>query len=92
MFKWRIISRSHVNGKVHTFQKDFDDYDQYQEFIGNHPEYNVVDSFQPLWNPWRVLDRFVLPSWTEELPVDTKYLPEGMDLSKYETRRREKRE
>lgn len=90
MFKWRIISRSNVNGKVHTFQKDFDDYDTYQEFIGKNPEYNIADSFQSFWNPWRMLDRFVLAS-PQDGQVDMKYLPEGIDLSKYEKRREEKR-
>ena len=45
------------------------------------------------WNPWSIFDRSY-PAHTLEshTPVDTKYLPEGVDLSKYETRRIEKRQ
>lgn len=92
MFKWRVISRSNVNGKVHTFQKDFDDYDTYQEFVAKNPEYNIADSFQSFWNPWKMLDRYVLTMNGMESQVDMKYLPEGMDLAKYESRRQEKRQ
>jgi len=91
MFKGKIVSRTNINGKVHSFQKDFDDYDSYQEFLSAHPEYNqnLFENF----NPWRVWD-YVLGSGTpQHLPLtDTKYLPEGVDLTKYEQRREEKRQ
>lgn len=90
MFKWKIISRTNVNGKVHTFQKDFDDYEAYQEFLWSHPEYqsHIED-----WNPWRLWDQFLDlgESSQKVLPADIKYLPEGVDLTKYEQRREEKR-
>lgn len=95
MFKGRIISRSNVNGKVHTFQKDFDDYDTYQKFVSENPEYNTVDIFRNFWNPWGELDRFFgIGNGThrETLPAPTKHLPEGVSLDKYERRRLEKRQ
>ena len=91
MFKGKIVSRTNVNGKVHTFHKDFDDYESYQEFISSHPEYNqnILDT----WNPWRMWDHLVGTELVRNsLPAETKYLPEGVDLAKYEERRREKRE
>ena len=88
MFKWRIISRSNINGKVHSFQKDFDDYDSYQEFIGNNPEYAPRPFLTNFWNPWLAIDR----PYEASVPVDTKYLPDGIDLGKYENRRIEKRQ
>ena len=93
MFKWRIISRSNVNGKVHTFQKDFDDYDSYKEFVGQHPEYSPRSFLENFWNPWGTLDRY-LPNYGDSrlLPADTRHLPEGVDLEKYEKRRHEKRQ
>lgn len=93
MFRWRIISRSNVNGKVHTFQKDFDDYDSYQEFVGAHPEYSPRSFLENFWNPWASFDRY-LPSTddTRYLTADTRHLPEGVDLEKYEKRRAEKRQ
>lgn len=94
MFRWRIISRSNVNGKVHTFQKDFDDYDAYQEFVRENPEYNPTRLIGNFWNPWSAWDG-LFPSLTgagATLPADTRYLPEGVDLDKYEKRRLEKRQ
>lgn len=82
-----------MNGKVHTFQKDFDDYDTYQEFVGQHPEYSPRSFLENFWHPWGALDRH-LPSYedTRLLPADTRYLPDGIDLEKYEKRRAEKRQ
>lgn len=94
MFKWRIISRSNINGKVHTFQKDFDDYDAYQEFVTKNPEYDTSNLFRNAWNPWSMWDRFFTPTYAPEniLPANTKHLPEWIDLEKYEKRRVEKRQ
>ena len=93
MFKWRIISRSNINGKVHSFQKDFDDYDAYYDFIENNPEYSPRHALVDFWNPWSIFDRsYPTHSLASHTPVDTKYLPEGIDLWKYETRRIEKRQ
>lgn len=82
-----------MNGKVHTFQKDFDDYDEYQEFVGTHPEYSSRGLLENFWNPWASLGRY-LPSYEESrlLPPDTRHLPEGVSLEKYEKRRLEKRQ
>ena len=93
MFKWRIISRSNINGKVHSFQKDFDDYDAYHDFLETHPEYSPRQTLVDFWNPWSILDRnYGSHVLSGHAPVDTKYLPEGVDLGKYETRRIEKRQ
>ncbi len=82
-----------MNGKVHTFQKDFDNYEDYQGFLDNNPEYNPSSIFRNFWNPWSAWDR-VLPNYenTRLLPADTRHLPEGIDLEKYEKRRLEKRQ
>ncbi len=94
MFKWRIVSRSNINGKVHSFQKDFDDYDAYQEFVANNPEYSPYSFFENFWNPVSFLNQLQPVYWDNirALPTNTKYLPEGIDLSKYENRRIEKRQ
>ena len=84
-----------MDGKVHTFQKDFDDYDDYQKFVGAHPEYDSTRLFQNFWNPWSLWDNTLLSntgSTLPSLPVETQHLPEGVDLEKYEKRRAEKRE
>lgn len=83
-----------MNGKVHTFQKDFDDYDDYQGFLDCNPEYHPSSFFRNFWNPWATLDGFMTPRIGEmrSLPANTKYLPEGVDLEKYEKRRLEKRQ
>lgn len=93
MFKWRIVSRSNINGKIHTFQKDFDDYDTYQEFIGNNPEYSPRTLLENFWNPWSTYERF-LPTYRDAptLVADTRHLPDGINLEKYEKRRAEKRQ
>ncbi len=94
MFKWRIVSRSNINGKVHTFQKDFDDYDSYQEFVGQNPEYSPRSLIESFWNPWSFWEKLLPLSYLplQNLPTDTKHLPEGVDLEKYEKRRLEKRQ
>lgn len=89
MFKWRIVSRSNVNGKVHSFQKDFDDYDDYQEFLVGHPEFNTQNFLDTFWNSWKSWDPFLAPE-SPLLLADTRYLPEGVDLDKYEKKRFEK--
>jgi hypothetical protein len=78
---------------VHTFQKDFDDYDSYQEFVGQNPEYSPRHLLESWWNPWVSFDR-LMPTYQESslLPAHSQHLPEGMDLSKYEKRRAEKRQ
>ncbi len=94
MFKWRIVSRSNINGKVHSFQKDFDDYDTYQEFVANNPEYSPHSFLENFWSPMNFWNQFQ-PTYQDTvraIPGNTKYLPEGMDLSKYENRRIEKRQ
>ncbi len=95
MFKWRIVSRSNMNGKIHTFQKDFDDYDDSQKFIGDNPEYDSTRLFQNFWNPWGIWEDTLLTgrgSTLPSLPTDSRHLPEGADLEKYEKRRLEKRQ
>lgn len=93
MFQWRIVSRSNINGKVHTFQKDFDDYDSYQRFVSENPEYNTKSLFQNFLGWWSSPfdSLFTLPGSAQTFPADTKYLPDGVDLIKYENRRSEKR-
>lgn len=82
-----------MNGKVHTFQKDFDDYDSYQEFIGHNPEYSPRSFLDAFWNPWGMADRYLpFSDHVQVLPADTRHLPEGVDLEKYEKRRAEKRQ
>jgi len=78
---------------VHTFQKDFDDYATYQEFIEQNPEYNTQRTWD-LRGPLGFWDQFFLPQSGagSTLPADTRYLPEGVDLEKYEKRRLEKRQ
>lgn len=61
MFTGRIVSRSNINGKVHTFQKDFDDYDTYQKFIAEHPEYSNDRLFSPFLDPWSALESWMTP-------------------------------
>lgn len=93
MFKWRIVSRSNINGKVHTFQKDFDDYDDYKIFLEQNPDYLPRAYLGNWWSPWRDWNP-LLPDYQEapSLPADTRHLPEGVDLAKYEKRRLEKRQ
>lgn len=94
MFKWRIISRSNVNGKIHTFQKDFDDYDTYRSFLDENPEYLPKAYLGDWWSPWKTWNP-LLPDFIEDrkmLPTDTRHLPEWVNLEKYEKRRLEKRQ
>ncbi len=93
MFKWRIVSRSNINGKVHTFQKDFDDYDDYKIFLEQNPDYLPRAYLGDWWSPWRDWNP-LLPDYQEtpSFPADTRHLPEGVDLAKYEKRRLEKRQ
>lgn len=93
MFKWRIISRSNVNGKVHTFQKDFDDYEAYRTFLDDNPDYLARATLWDWWSPWNQWNP-LLPDFQEIalLPTDTRHLPEWVDLEKYEKRRIEKRQ
>jgi hypothetical protein len=93
MFKWRIVSRSNINGKVHTFQKDFDDYDTYRTFLDENPDYLPHATLWNWWNPWNQWNP-LLPDFQEVsvLPANTRHLPEWVDLDKYEKRRLEKRQ
>ena len=93
MFKWRIVSRSNINGKVHTFQKDFDDYDDYRTFLDENPDYLPRATLWDWWSPWRDWNP-LLPDFQEMtlLPADTRHLPEWVNLDKYERRRLEKRQ
>ena len=93
MFKWRIISRSSVNGKIHTFQKDFDDYDAYRAFLDENPDFLPRATLGDWWSPWKNWNP-LLPDFEEikALPWDIRHLPEWVDLDKYEKRRLEKRQ
>jgi hypothetical protein len=75
-------------------KKDFDDYDDYQRFVGENPEYDTANIFQRLWTPWNTWDRLFAPMGSEipTLPADTRHLPEWVNLEKYEKRRFEKRQ
>ena len=91
MFKWRVGSRSNLNGKLHTFQKDFDNYEDYRVFLEENPEYLSRAYLGDWWSPWAQWDP-LLPDYASSTPpTDTRYLPEGVDLTKYEKRRIEKR-
>lgn len=78
---------------MHTFQKDFDDYDDYKVFLEQNPEYLPRAYLGNWWSPWRDWNP-LLPDFQETplLPADTRHLPEGVDLAKYEKRRLEKRQ
>lgn len=91
MFQLRIISSSNVDGKVPTFQKDFEDYDSYREFMDQHPEYLSRAYLGNWWNPWSQWDP-LLPDFQDSttLPFDSHYLPEDVDLDKYEKKWLEK--
>ncbi|GAB0174283.1 MAG: hypothetical protein HHAS10_01620 [Candidatus Altimarinota bacterium] len=93
MFKGRVISRSNVNGKVHTFQKDFDDYDAYRTFLDENPDFLPRAYLGDWWSPWKTWNP-LLSEFEEvrSLPADVRHLPEGVDLQKYEKRRLEKRQ
>lgn len=92
MFKWRIISRSNINGKVHTFQKDFDDYESYQDFIHQNPEYNTPRLFDSWIQPWAFWDNIFPQTYTPQITTPLQsHLPEGVDLAKYEKRLQDKR-
>lgn len=92
MFKWRVISRSNINGKIHTFQKDFDDYEAYQEFVQQNPEYNTSRFLDTWTQPWSLWDNFFSSSRVPEISApNTVYAPEGIYLAKYEKRLQEKR-
>ena len=91
-FRWRVISRSNVNGKVHTFQKDFDDYESYQTFMNEHPDYAPRAYLGDWWSPWSLWDAMLPDYQAPALPADTRLLPEGVDLEKYEKRRLEKKQ
>ena len=84
-----------MDGKVYTFQKGFDDYDDYQKFVGTHPEYSPESFLENFWNPWSLWDNTLLSntgSTLPSLPIETRHLPEGVDLEKYEKRRAEKKQ
>lgn len=60
MFKGRVISRSNINGKVHTFQKDFDDYESYQSFLAENPDFNTTRIFENIWQPFQLWNPYPL--------------------------------
>ena len=80
-----------MNGKVHTFQKDFDDYEEYSAFLEENPEYISRAYLGDWWSPWALWDPLLPDYATSSLPSNTRHLPEGVDLTKYEKRRIEKR-
>ena len=94
MFKGRVISRSNINGKVHTFQKDFDDYESYRSFIEENPDFNTSRLFENVFHPLQFWSGFPFTqngSLLTNQSTLTKYLPEWVNLEKYEKRREEKR-
>jgi hypothetical protein len=63
-----------VNGKAHTFQKDFTDFQSYRDFMGQYPEWyfgGLFETTQP--------EQFLAPANAS-----------GIELEKYEQRRKEK--
>ena len=80
-----------MNGKLHTIEKDFDSYDDYRAYLDEHPEYIPRAYLGDWWSPWAQWDPLLPDYATPALPTDTRYLPEGVDLTKYEKRRIEKR-
>ena len=91
MFQWRVVSRSNLNGKVHTIQKDFDNYEDYRAFLEENPEYLSRAYLGDWWSPWAQWDPLLPDYAIWAPPADTRYLPDGVDLTKYEKRRIEKR-
>lgn len=54
-----------MNGKVHTFQKDFDNYEDYRAYLDDHPEYIPRSYLGDWWSPWAQWDP-LLPDYAEE--------------------------
>ena len=92
MFKWRVVSRSNVNGKIYTFQKDFDDYDSYREFLDENPTYLSHAHLGDWWSPWAQWDPLL--SDYQESPDNgvNRHLPAWVSLDKYMKRLDDKRE
>ena len=61
--------------------------------MDQNPEYASRAILGDWWNPWSAWDPR-LPDFqdTRYLPADTRHLPEGVDLEKYEKRRAEKKQ
>lgn len=60
--------------------------------MNEHPDYAPRAYLGDWWSPWSLWDPLLPDYQTPALPADTRHLPEGVDLEKYEKRRLEKRQ
>ncbi len=88
MFKWKIYYYSNINGKEQKIEKEFNNPNEYYNFINSHEELN----------PWNLLNSFNLDNYLENFfnskfaltspeyyeENTTNLLPEWVDISKYE--------
>lgn len=101
MFQWKVYSYQNINGKEKSFEKTFDNYDEYRNYMWGNSIFsgflgwngsffdNYLDSF---------LDRrLALSSWSppeeNNLPVDiSRYEEEVRKIDMDESEKRQRRE
>ena len=86
MFKWKVYFYQNINGKEKKVEKEFNNPNEYYDFINSHPEFsnnllgfgNLDNYLENFFN-----SRFALEPVYNEVPSNN-FLPEGIDLDKYE--------
>jgi len=58
-----------MNGKVSTFEKEFDNINEYQRFFIDHPEYDSNHLFQRSLKPFNSLREFLKSPFGNTLPL-----------------------
>ena len=60
--------------------------------MNEHPDYAPRAYLGDWWSPWSLWDAMLPDYQAPALPADTRLLPEGVALEKYEKRRLEKKQ
>ncbi len=87
MFKWKVYFYQNINGKEKKVEKEFNNPNEYYDFINSHPEFN--NNLLEIGNLDNYLEnffnsRFALEPVYDEVSSVNNLLPEGVDLDKYE--------
>jgi hypothetical protein len=88
MFKWKVYFYQNINGKEKKVEKEFNNPNEYYDFINSNPEfnYNNLLSFGDLDNYLENFfnSRFALEPVYETENTWNNLLPEWVNLDKYE--------
>ena len=98
MFQWKVYSYQNINGQEKSFEKKFDNYDDYQKFMWEQNGFaelssgSLFDSFLDSFFDRKVLEWAAEDSKSKNLPVNLdKYENESRKIDMDESEKKEKK-